>query len=163
MMGALLRQAAAPLDLPILVRTGGFGPGGKPPMQDAVVLLANRGIDVAAHRSTPLTDDVITTADLILTAEREHVVSISARVSGSFDRTFTLPEFTNLGREYGRRKSEDVQSWLDALAAGRARGLDYLSANIAEVDDPTGRPRAEWKRSFDEIDELVRLSARLAV
>ena len=155
MMGALLSQRAAAAGAPLSVRTAGMRDTGMPPTQGTIDMLAGHGLDVTGHRSDLVTAEVADAADLILAAEKQHVVSVAALAPGLFDRTFTLPEFTRLGRDAGRRDGAAVPTWLDTLAVDRPRGIDYLSAAVEEVDDPTGQRPAEWRRAFDSISSLV--------
>src|SRR6478672_11551773 len=79
MTGGLLQRHLTRLQIPATVDTAGTQPGGQPAMERAVRLLADRGIDVGEHRSQPLTDDLVLGSDLIVTAERAHVVAIAGR------------------------------------------------------------------------------------
>ena len=131
--GALLRSY---LDDRFEVETAGFGPEGKPALPQAVDLLAERGIDVTAHRSRRVDRDMVQSANLVLTAEKSQVLSVVAELGGEFDRTFTLPEFAQ------------------AVGSGgeRARGSAYMKASVPEVADPTGLSAAAWTRAWTDID-----------
>ena len=155
LMGALLQRHATEMDLSVAVRTGGFAVAGQPPTDGAVQALAQRGIDVTAHRSSPVTDLGIERADLVLTAEQQHVVSIASRGGQIFDRTYTLPEFLQRASDVGRDDTYSLHEWLAELALGRPRGMDYLNAPIGEIDDPTGGPPSAWRRSAEEIDRMA--------
>jgi protein-tyrosine-phosphatase len=75
-------------------------------------------------------------ADLILTAEQDHVIRIAAIDPGAFARTMTLPEFvTAASRSLPDR--EDAIDWVHRLTAARTAQA-YLGARIGEVADPTG-------------------------
>ena len=155
MMGALLQRHAAEPDRPVTVHTGGFGAAGKPPTAGAIQMLEQRGINATAHHSSPVTDAAIERADLILTAEQQHVVSISSQGERIFDRTYTLPEFVQRADDTPRHNELPLDELLIELALRRPRGMDYLNATIGEIDDPTGGPPWMWRQSADEIESLV--------
>lgn len=155
MAGALLARRGGSGGVPLRVATAGFGVAGLEPTAGTIDLLGRHGLDVAGHRSNVVTAELATDADLILTAERQHVVTVAAFGADLFDRTFTLPEFVRLGRRVGPRHEMPLPAWLDELTAERPRGLDYLGAEVEEVDDPTGQRPAEWRRAYDTISQLV--------
>ena len=130
--GALLRSY---LDDRFEVETAGFGPEGKPALQQAVELLAERRIDVTSHRSRRVDREMVAAADLVLTAEKSQVLSVVAELGGEFDRTFTLPEYAQ-----------------SAGGGERARGLAYMTAAVPEVADPTGMSARAWSTAWHDID-----------
>ena len=73
------------------VRSSGFGPVGLPPIDEAVEAMRRRGLDVSSHRSSATTREVVESADVILAAERQHVVKIAALSPDAFRRAMTLP------------------------------------------------------------------------
>ena len=155
MTGALLQRQLVRLHVPATVDTAGTQPDGQPAMERAVRMLAERGIDVSEHRSQPLTEDLVLGSDLIVTAERAHVVNIAGRWPGVFAATFTLPEIVALVAD-DERNGRPVTEWLAEVSAERRTGLDYFDAlDIGEIEDPTGRQPAVWDRVFAEIDQLT--------
>ena len=162
MMGALLGDHLARSGVLVDVSTAGLRETGQPPTAETVRLLAARGFDVSDHRSQQLSADLIDASQLILTAERQHVVHIAGRWRAAFVRTFTLPEIVTRGEAVGRKGSSSLDEWLTVLNAGRPTGLDYMSATeVPEIADPTGRSPSIWRASFDEIDGLTRRLAAL--
>ena len=156
MMAGLLRRHLGELGIEAVVDSAGLKPGGEPAMDRAVRLLADIGIDVSAHLSRRLSDDDVAAADLILTAERDHVVSIAGMWPTAFRHTFTLPEAAALARSTGGRGGAPVEEWLDRLGVGRPTGLDYFDApQIDQIEDPTGLSPAVWSRVFSEIDVMT--------
>ena len=125
----------------VLVRSSGFGPVDLPAIDDAVAAMRRRGLDVSAHRSSTTTVPLVDGADLILTAERDHVVKIAALSPAAFRRALTLPEFL-AANAHGDDDGGDIRAWVESLTAERTAG-EYLRADVPEVDDPTGSaPRA---------------------
>ena len=144
MMAAMLQAMLAERlgDGAVQVRSSGFGPVDLPAIDDAVDAMGRRGLDVSAHRSSTTTASLVDGADLILTAERDHVVEIAALSSDAFRHAMTLPEFLALAAARGSDIDLDVRSWAESLTEERTAGA-YLRAPIAEVADPTGSmPRA---------------------
>jgi len=128
----------------VQIRSSGFGPVDLPAIDDAVAAMRRRGLDVSAHRSSASTASLVDGADLILTAERDHVVKIAALSPAAFRRALTLPEFLVAAVPAGNDTVDgvDIRAWVESLTAERTAG-EYLRADVPEVDDPTGwAPRA---------------------
>jgi protein-tyrosine-phosphatase len=143
-------------------RAAGLGEPGKPVTSDTVQLLAERGIDVQSRLSRRINGDDVTWADLILTAERMHVVEIVGRWPEAFSKTLTLPELVDRARVTGRQPTLGLHAWLAELALDRPRGLEYLDAEeVGEIDDPTGGSPVDWRECADRVDNLTRRAATL--
>lgn len=126
----------------VVVRSSGFGPAGVPAIDDAVAAMRRRHLDVSAHRSQTTTGSLVDGADIILTAERDHVVRIAALSPPAFRRAMTLPEFLSRTADVTLDTDVGVRRWVEETTATRTAGA-YLRDPIAEVTDPTGSiPRA---------------------
>ena len=79
----------------------------------------------------------VRSADLILTAERDHVVRIASIDPAAFRRSLTLPEFVSMASRSPSEDGEDLEAWLQMLTGTRTASA-YLRAPIEQVDDPTG-------------------------
>jgi protein-tyrosine phosphatase len=134
----------------VVVASRGFGPEGITAIPEAVAAMAGRGLDVSGHRSRRVTADGISAADLILTAEKDHVVRIAGEVPDAFGRTFTLPEFLERIASDPAPGDRSLGEWIAALSAGR-RPAEYLRAEVPEVRDPTGSSRRRFNAAVDEI------------
>ena len=152
LMEGLLGHYARQADLELLIGGCGTQATDAPPTDDTVTRLARIGIDVRTHRSRPVTASLVREADLVLTAEQDHVVTISTLAPGAFDRTFTLPEFVGLAEP---REGRDITAWLAVVNDHRPRSVDYLNADVDELRDPTGRPAAVWDESLEEIGRFA--------
>lgn len=153
LMGALLSAHAARAGLAVSVITAGVRDDGLPATAETVRLLAGHGIDASQHRSHRIDDEIVEAADLIVTAEREHVVFVSGRWPGTFERTFTLPELLNRAQPVGPRGQTTTRLWLQAVGQDRPRGGLYLTdPDVLEIDDPTGLGKRAWQHAFAEID-----------
>jgi len=126
-----------------VVRSSGFGPEGIPAIDDAVAAMQRRGLDVSSHRSCSTTAALVDGADVIITAERAHVVKIAALSPSAFPRAMTLPELLDRSADAPLDASwTSVIDWVNSLTADRTAGV-YLREQVREVDDPTGSmPRA---------------------
>jgi protein-tyrosine phosphatase len=135
MLESMLRERLG--DDAARVRSSGFGPVGLPAIDDAVDAMRRRDLDVSAHRSSSTTAPLVDGADLILTAERDHVVKIAALSPSAFRRAMTLPEFLDLAAADRAVPGADVRSWVESLTQQRTAG-GYLREPIPEIADPTG-------------------------
>ena len=121
----------------VVMTSAGFGPVGIPAIEDAVDAMRRRQLDVAGHRSQQVTADLLGEVDVVLTAEREHVVKIAALSPSRFRVTMTLPEFLQRAVTDPFGAGDVLSEWLTGLTAERTAG-QYLRADINEIADPTG-------------------------
>ncbi len=140
----------------VQVRSSGFGPVDLPAIDDAVDAMQRRGLDVSTHRSSSTTATLVDGADLILTAERDHVVKIAALSPDAFRRALTLPEFlAAAAAENGHVDGADLRSWVRSLTEDRTAGK-YLRANVPEVADPTGSMPRTFEAAVVAIEQQCR-------
>jgi protein-tyrosine phosphatase len=170
MMAALLGSMLADRESgggPVaVVRSAGFAPPGLPAIAEAVDAMRRRGLDVSAHRSRRLTVEHIDGADLVLTAERDHVVRVASLVPSAFRRSMTMPEFVDRaaatmasagtgadagGVGYPARRIGVVTS----MTASRTPQT-YLADRVAEVADPTGMPSRDFEAAVVQLEGLCR-------
>lgn len=150
----------------VQIRSSGFGPTGLPPIDDAVDAMRSRGIDVSAHRSSTTTASLVDEADVILTAERAHVVKIAALSPAAFRRAMTLPEFLSSAADAlderdaapGDVGGDAVRCWIEQITADRRAG-DYLRDQIVEVADPTGSMPKAFEAAVAAIEQQCREAA----
>lgn len=162
LVGALLEAHLQAAGVASRIRSAGTAADGQGPIERARLLLATRGLDVDGHTSRPITADGVVAADLILTAEQQHVVAIAGQWPDAFTRTFTLPELVSRARAVGQRGDLPLAEWLLEIGKGRPTAFDYLdSTDIPEVADPTGQSPAVWDASFKQIDALTRELAKV--
>jgi protein-tyrosine-phosphatase len=149
MLDERLGEGAVELD------NSGFGPVGLPPIDDAIAAMERRGLDVSEHRSSATTVSLVDAADLILTAERDHVVKIAALSPAAFRRAMTLPEFLDASADASVGGSGDLRSWATSLTASRTAGA-YLRAAVPEVADPTGSSARAFELAVEAIEQRCR-------
>lgn len=66
-----------------------------PPAEYAEELLAERGLDIAAHRARQLTPEMLHEADLVLVMETEHKKAIETTDATARGKVFRLGEWQN--------------------------------------------------------------------
>ena len=136
----------------VAVRSSGFGPEGIAAIDDAVEAMERRGLDVSGHRSRATTVALVDGADVIVTAERDHVVKVAALSRAGFARAMTLPELLARAADApGSIEIEGVRAWVESLTAERTAGI-YLREPIGEVADPTGSPSRAFEAAVVEIE-----------
>lgn len=169
----------------VAVKSSGFGPVGLPPIPAAVDAMRRRGLDVSGHTSSSTTLTLVEGADLILTAERDHVVKIAGLSSKAFRRAFTLPEFlagAASASDHGDRADEfggagelrsapdtvrgalpvRIAGWVEQLSEAR-RAAEYLREPVPEVADPTGAPDRAFEIAVQAIERQCQdVAAHLA-
>jgi protein-tyrosine-phosphatase len=146
-----------------IVHSLGFGPEGEPAIDDAVDAMRKRGLDVSSHRSRQVTTPRIEPANLILTAEVDHVVKIATESTTAYRRTFTLPEFLMRAAADPVAESRSLAAWTADLTADRTPA-EYLQGSTPEVWDPTGSSRRRFAEQVEVIstmcDQVVDLLVR---
>ena len=144
------------------VTSAGFGPAGIPAIEDAVDAMSRRHLDVSAHRSQQVTADLLADVDVVLTAERDHVVKVAALSPSVFRVTMTLPEFFQLAVADPFGGADDISGWLTGLTSQRTAG-HYLRDDIDEIADPTGSPARAFEAAVVVLEQqCVEASGLLA-
>jgi protein-tyrosine phosphatase len=138
------------------LRSSGFGPAGLPPIVDAVEAMRRRGLDISGHRSTATTAALVDGADLILTAERDHVVKIAALSPDAFERAMTLPEF--LAAASPVDPGLDIRTAVASLTRERTAS-GYLREPVREIVDPTGSSPRLFEGAVVVIEQQCRDAA----
>lgn len=128
---------------------------------EAAALSTTYGGEPAPHQAQQLTEALIASADLVLTATREHrseVVSLHPRASRY---TYTLNQFARLvaASETGPSVVEPVETPFESFLAeiSATRGLTPPPANPDDddIEDPYRRSQEVYDRSGVAIDAAV--------
>ncbi|WP_423917964.1 low molecular weight phosphatase family protein [Frigoribacterium sp. 2-23] len=112
----------------------------------------------ADHEATYLTEMLVESADLVLTAGRDHraaAVRLSPRASR---RTFTLTQFAHLveGADPGElAAAEDPTQIVRLIASLRGMVAPFEHADDEDVVDPYRRGQAVHERAAADIDRAV--------
>lgn len=104
------------------------------PTPETVRLMSEQDVDVSDHRSSPLTDELIREADLILVMERTHKENILNRRTDAKNKVHLLSEF-------GRIKKEE-------------------KLVNPDIPDPVGKSLDFYRKVFDIIKESVLRTAK---
>ena len=156
MASALLRDKLASVGGAVSVDSGGFGFDDENAYPASVAALAERGIDLGAHRSSRVDADRIGGADLVLAMERAHVRKVSTIDPGAWVRTFTLKEFVRRAQlAGGRRPHESLAAWVARVHHGRSVDDLLGASDVDDIDDPFGRSAKVFERSVAELDALL--------
>ena len=129
MAGGLLKELLKDKGSYKIATAGTASFKGMPPTQEAIQVMSEQGIDVSAHRSSPLSNAMIEEADLILVMEKRHKEDILNRGFGARDEMHLLSEF-------GRTEKED-------------KLVD------PDVPDPIGKPLEFYRKVFAIIRESI--------
>lgn len=140
MAAALLRHHLGDDDR-FVVETAGFAEEHQPALPDAVMLLAEHGMDASMHLSRRVTNEMVQQADLILTADKKQVMAAVADHGADFGKTFTIPEFA-----FRQSFPNDP----------RPHGYAYIASSVGEVEDPTGRLPSVWRSVYASLDMTMR-------
>lgn len=153
---ALLAKRLEALQADVSVSSVGLRFTGEPTPDIGVSLMAERGIDLTAHRSTRITARDVHNADVILGMTREHVREIVDIDPNAWAKTYTLKDFVRRAQRVGpRRRRQRLDGWLDVVGAERTT-RDVLGSNPDdEVHDPFGQRPKVWQQVIDDIDDLV--------
>jgi len=108
---------------------------GLPASPEAVEVARERGLDLTAHRSRPVTPDLLARARLILTMTREHKETLVRLHPGVADRTFTFKGYAGV--------------------AGAADRDPSGGGDAEDIRDPIGCGLEAYRRTADDIESVV--------
>jgi len=153
---ALLAHRLEGIGVDAHVHSAGLLQSGNPAHSTGIDILAARGHDLSGHRSTTMTPEGLSAADLVLGMAREHVREAAVLDMGAWGRTFTLKELVRRGDAIGpRRPGEEISQWLGRAHAGRTPADLMGSSPADDIRDPIGLPRSVYEDVTDEIDSFV--------
>ncbi len=98
----------------------------------AVRVMADRGIDLSAHRARTLDPGMIDEADLILTMTRDHRQAIVNMAPRAAEKVFTLKEYV-----YGQGDEDNEK------------------VETADISDPFGGPVEYYEVCARELEEAI--------
>jgi protein-tyrosine phosphatase len=143
--------------------SGTWARPGLPPTPEAVEAAAERGVDIAGHRSTPFRPDLAGWADLIVGMTAEHAEEIVAQVPEASSRTFTLKELVGLLNALPPSAGPLSRETLLGRVAEAHRlraGPEPPMLGDLDVGDPLGLPVEAYQAAAWEIEELVEALVR---
>jgi protein-tyrosine phosphatase len=126
-------------------------------------VLRERGADVSDFRSRRLTTELIASADLVLTADRQQRAACATLLPAAVRRTYTLKQFGRLAAAVPAQRLTAAQSPSERLAALRDEALIVRSEVAfvppAEDDliDPVREPLDAFEYCADEVTQVLRV------
>jgi protein-tyrosine phosphatase len=127
----------------------------------AAATLTDHGLDAGGFHATPLTEALITAADLVVTATREHRAHVVGLVPGAVRRTFTLLELARIASSAppppesetgaGRARLRDAVAWAAQMRGSVPRPADGAD----DLDDPLGAPLEDYRARAETITGAV--------
>ena len=122
--------------------------------------LMTYGVRAATFRARRLAQEMISDADLILTATRMHRAAVVTQVPDAAQVTFTIIEFSRLVGEvdYNALPVGDVARRGRALVAAAVarRGMTYVPPGEDDIADPYGAPEVVYRECAMIIAEALR-------
>jgi protein-tyrosine phosphatase len=138
------------------VLSAGLLPGGFASPPEVVTAMAEHDVDLAGHRSTQVSPELVARADVVIGMARRHAREVVLLDPAAWGRTFTLKEIVRRGDSLGARPPDGaLTAWLGRLHHGRARGDLVGSAPADDVSDPLGGPLDAYRGTAIEIEGLV--------
>lgn len=158
MAEVLLRRRLHDAGVDAHVSSAGLFEGGAVATRHGVAVMADRGLDLSAHRSRTMDAEMLAQADLVIAMAREHVREVALFDAELLNRTFTLKELARGADDIGPRgPDEPLVAWLARIAANRSRsalvGVGHDDA--LDVADPVGRGRADYETTANLLDDLL--------
>jgi len=160
MAEAFLRVDLAARGVSIPVGSAGFVTEGAPPPPEVVRVMADAGIDIAAHRSRRLGTQLMRDAALVVTMTGQHLVEVTAGYPEASGKSFTFAEVLDRGGRTGPRLArEPVGEWVGRVHSSQRPASPFPLSAGRDVADPMGGPL----RGYEQVrDILAAMTARLA-
>jgi protein-tyrosine phosphatase len=148
--------------VPSVSSAGTIAFDGNLPSEGSVTAAAERGVDIAAHRATALTDAAIRAADLCVCMAAEHRDEIALRVPSAAGRAFTLKELVRLLEATAPAAPTGPETLPDRVGEAATVRADRGTPNPFDEDvvDPLGMPLDTYRAVAWELDEWVERLAR---
>jgi protein-tyrosine phosphatase len=156
MAAALLRRHLELDGMCDTVSSAGLLREGAPASPGALAAMEARGIDLSAHRSAVLSQEMLANADLIIGMAREHVREAVVLAPSAWPASFTLKELVRRGSDAGRRGAhERIADWLARLHEGRELSELMGASPTDDVADPIGMDDAAYEATTAELEQLI--------
>ncbi len=137
--------------------------------EDAQLVLEDAGINASAHRSQPISLDLVAGASLVIAMTRDHALGVLSRHSPAKSYTFLTGELLRLIKQRPFSKNDQgLEGWVNTLNEFRNRQPTptaqakntVLGLAGDEVADPAFGNLEDHRRVFNRVDELSRLLAQ---
>ena len=155
MMEGLLRRDLGVLGAPVEVISGGLLEWDQAVDPQAAAVMAERGVDIAGHRSRPVSTIDLHTVDLVITMTREHAREVVLGLPEVYPRTFTVKDFARrMDLEPAGEPGEDLRTRMNALSSGRALSSLMGISDEDDVADPYGLTPMHFEATADLLSAL---------
>ncbi len=137
---------------------------GQPAHEYAIAAMAERGLDLSAHRSRRLSEYLVDESDLIVVMTRNHGWAVAARSEAKAAATFLPAELSRLADQVGNRNGADSQAWVAQLHNQREAQTSnrFIGRAADEIPDPIGEPLPYFRVITDRLErELAPAATRL--
>jgi len=150
--------AAETADLPVRVRSfGTLELDGAPALEQAVRLSNAAGLDLTGHRTRCLDDVRLGDVDLVIGFELNHIARAVVDAEARRDRTFLLREIVEiLESTFEPVDAADPPAHARELVRLADERRSRLRVPALPIDDPYGRPAAEYERAALDVGDLSR-------
>lgn len=123
-------------------------------------LLEHVGVDAAGFTARALTAELVSGADLVVAAAREHRAAAARLAPSALRRTLTLTDLADLLEGVTPAEVEAAQvpgSWVRQVAsvAVSRRGLVAARQDHVDITDPIGQGPAVFARMAAEVDDAL--------
>jgi protein-tyrosine phosphatase len=147
---AIERLLAARVPDVSFASAGTYAVVGHPMSEPMAALVEAAGASAAGFAARRLTAALLSEADLVITATREHRAAVVELAPALVRRTYTLLELARLltaAPPEGTTTTERLRSVPATAALARTR----VRPGDDDVVDPIGRPVSVYQRSFDQF------------
>ena len=155
------RRLASPSD--VRVRSAGVhGLKGHPAVAEMIAEARARGVDLTAHRGSPVSSEELRGSDLVLAMTERHRDQLVVLEPEARERVFTFKELARLAPHIEPVPTDvPPRRRLRTLAKRAARLRPYVErpADLEDVADPYGGSVAEYRACAREIADLVTVIA----
>ena len=137
---------------------------GQPAHEYAIAAMAERGLDLSAHRSRRLSEYLVDESDLIVAMTRNHGWAVAARSEAKAAATFLPAELSRLADQAGNRNGADAREWVNRLHTQRdtQSSARFIGRATDEIPDPIGESLPYFRVIADRLErELSPAAARL--
>lgn len=137
---------------------------GQPAHEYAIAAMAERGLDLSAHRSRRLSEYLVDESDLIVAMTRNHGWAVEARSEAKAAATFLPAELSRLADQVGNRNGAEAHAWVGRLHTQRdaQSSTRFIGRAADEIPDPIGESLPYFRIIADRLErELAPAAARL--
>lgn len=156
MAAGLTRKLMEDRSIEVTVASGGTISAGAPATDEAIQVMAARGIDIEGHVSRKFDDVLQDEPEIVIALAREHALEVVDWRPDLCTRTFTLKELARRSETLGeRREDQSIADYLAPLSAGRNKSDLTALSRKDDVSDPIGRSRRRYEKCADELEILI--------